>query len=509
MRTGHRVLRALYVYQILAEADTKMNRKEIHGKLRREYGINDNLKTVGALLNKLVDAELINGDGFVERVINHKSCDDEVDNSFYSKYYVERQFSDDELLWLIDNTIFSKQLPLSKSKSLVKKLLKLGGRNLGEKVGSVEGMRQFYHTPNEEVSKNIEALSAAIHKNKAVGFFLAEYQLNKSLKVIEDELVVKPVRMVPYNGFYYLIAFNPNVDTLQHYRIDKIKELKTVDKFIDYDVINSKLFIDEYLASHSLMQSGNAAPAWIKVPETQIGLVIDQFGDKFRVLENVDGMATVSLSSNENDLYLWALEHGDLVEVLEPQSIRNKIRLTVSQMHQKYSCAELDRYDIELARAQKPLGYTSAYEFICPNVELDSKHEWKRLTQLTSLRFKNNNITDFSFVKTLVNLRCVTFEKDQVNDLTFLLRLPKLTSVWLTETNVSDISCLADLPLKYLKLVRNEELTDYSALLKMKSLGLLYIDSETAKKIDIPALKQSNPKLEIVVHSKQNGDVRV
>ena len=50
---------------------------------------------------------------------------------------------------------------------------------------------------------------------------------------------------------------------------------------------------------------------------------------------------------------------------------------------------EYTGFDIELARAQTPLGNTSAYEFKCPNVELDSKHEWKALTQLTSLHFKN------------------------------------------------------------------------------------------------------------------------
>lgn len=508
MRVGYRILRAIYVYQILAESDVKMNRKEIHEKLRREYGINDNLKTVGALLNKLTDAELIKGEGFVERV-SKKNKDDEYDNSFYSKYYVDKLFSDDELLWLIDNTIFSKQISLTKSKTIVKKLLKLGGKNLSKKVGNVEGMLQFYHTPNEEVSKNIEIFSDAIHKNKSVSFYLAEYQLDKSLKIVTDKLLVKPVRMVPCNEHYYLIAFVPDTDNLQHYRIDKIKNLKVSEEFIDYDVINSKLYIDDYLASHSLMQSGSAVNVRIKIPEDQIGIVIDQFGNKFRVFEVTDGQATVSFTSNESDLYLWALEHGDTVEVLEPQSVRNKIRISVAGMHKKYSCEALDRYDIELARAQKPLGNTNAYEFICPNVELDSKHEWKTLTQLTSLHFKNNNIKDFSFSNTLVNLRSVCFENDQVNDLYFLYRLPKLTSLHLKETNVSDISCLIDLHLSYLRLVNNKEIKDYSVLLDMKDLELLYIDSETAEKINIDALKKANANLEIVVHSKRNGDVTI
>lgn len=492
MRVGFKRLRALYVYQILAESDAKMSRNDIYKKLKQEYGIEDRPKTIGALLSELVDAELIKGEGFVERV-SKKNKDDEYDNSFYSKYYVDKLFSDDELLWLIDNTIFSKQISLTKSKTIVKKLLKLGGKNISKKVGSVEGMLQFYHTPNEEVSKSIEILSDAIHKNKTISFYLAEYQLDKTLKIATDELLVKPVRMVPCNGYYYLIAFVPDTDNLQHYRIDKIKNLKVSEEFIDYDVINSKLYIDEYLASHSLMQSGSAVNVRIKIPEDQIGIVIDQFGNKFRVFEVADGQVAVSFTSNESDLYLWALEHGDMVEVLEPQSVRNKIRNAARSMAKSYLKSDEDQYFDAIKYAK------DNDAFACIDIDLSNKTEWHYLTNLKTLEIENNGITDISFISEYKKLCYLTIINDKVKDVSVIKELPLLSNFHLENTDVEDISDLSKCNELFILKLINNKFKDFSILYEIKKLRFLSIDYKAAEKIDIQKLVNMHDPIEIEV----------
>ena len=45
---------------------------------------------------------------------------------------------------------------------------------------------------------------------------------------------------------------------------------------------------------------------------------------------------TVLLTINESAMFYWALQYGPYVEVLEPESLRNKIAEAVAEMYQKY-----------------------------------------------------------------------------------------------------------------------------------------------------------------------------
>lgn len=488
--SGYNRMKVMYILEILKDEGRPLKRADIHRLLDERYQIKDKEKTITYILRDMMDC------GLVEANI-YQECESQKNKGEkgikYSGYYIEPEFEEHELLWLIDNTIFSKQLSISKAKTLVKKLLTLGSKELAQKVGSVEGMRQFYHTPNPTVSNNIDTLSSAIHETKAVQFIMVDYRLDKSLAPISDYIAVKPVRMVPYNGFYYLIAFDPEICSLRHYRIDKIKDVKIIEQFIDYDVANSKLFIDDYLASHSLMQSGKAVPARIKIPESQIGLAIDQFGDKFRVLENVDGMATISLSSNEQDLYLWALEHGDLVEVLEPQSIRDKLRNTARSMAKCYLKQDEDQYSdaVEYAETEGAFG--------CPDVDLSNRTEWKRLANLESLGIENNGITDISFISECKDLWYLTINNDKIKDISVVKKLPLLSTLHLENTDVEDISVFGECSeLFVLKLVNNK-IKDFSILYEMENLRFLSIDHKAAENIDIQKLIGMYDPLEIEV----------
>lgn len=497
-------LKVLYVYEILSNSGEEMSRAEINRILWDKYKIKETPKTLKKLLDDMVYAELIETGEQKDR--KTKKIDEngkliEEDTTMTMGYFVEKDFSDDELLWIIHNTIFSKQLTENKSNNLVKKLLKLGTNGLKQKVGSVEGMKQFYHTPNPAVSNNIETLSDAIHEDKTVQFIYTEYKKDKQLHPLSEEpITVKPARMVPLNGFYYLIAYETESETIQHYRIDKIKNLKKTDIKTDFSSKNSRINIDEYLSSHSFMFVGKPIPVKIKVPEDKIGLVIDRFGDKIHIYRDDSDYVSIGFNSNESDLYVWALENGDYVEVIEPQSVRDRIRITVADMYKKYSCTDIDEYHISLEKTRRQRLHLWD-SFKCPNIKLDNKIEWQQFPLLSEIYFENNNITDFSFTKNLTKLRLVSFKNDTVNDLSFLSQLPKLRTLFLVETTISDIGYLSNLNIGGIKLINNKNITDYSVLTKIKSLRKLFVDSETLKRINVDELKKLNPDLKIFLET--------
>lgn len=517
MKAEIKAIRALYIYEILLNADKPLTRQEIATKLSTIYNINESLRTLTNFLREMIKADLITAEpqkhadrkidslkGKSKSIEEADALEDRLEKIKRTNYKLkERPLEDSELLWLIDNAIFSKQLSESASNNIVSKLLKLGSKKLKDKVRFSGDNKHYFHASNDNISDNINELSAAIKDGKSVTFTLMEYGIDLKLHSTLKDVYIKPLRMIPINDFYYVIAFEAESNSIQHYRIDLMRDIITSKENIDYDSLNKKININEYLSAHSLMRSGDSKFTKLKLPEEQIGLVIDRFGTNIQCAYAGDTDIIVTLKSNLDDLYAWALENGDIVEVLEPQSVRNKIRLTVAEMHQKYACKDLDKYDIQLAKAQRRLP-PNRYHFHCPNVKLDNSSEWKELTQLTDISFENNRIIDFSFTNTLKNLRNVSFENERIKDLSFLSGLPKLSLLKLKETTISDISCLANLNLNVLHLVRNYDLEDYSVLVKLKWLRKLYVDYETLEKINIDELRKIKPNLTIWVE-QENG----
>ena len=497
-------LKAMYVYEILSEKGEELSRADINKILWDKYKIKETPKTLKKLLDDMVYAELIEIGEQKDRTTRKRDETGEwieEDTTMTLGYFVEKDFSDDELLWIIHNTIFSKQLTENKSNNLVKKLLKLGTNGLKQKVGSVEGMKQFYHTPNPAVSNNIETLSDAIHEDKTVQFIYTEYKKDKQLHPLsKDPIIVKPARMVPLNGFYYLIAYELESETIQHYRIDKIKNLELADIKTDFSSKNSRINIDEYLSSHSFMFAGKPIPVKIKVPEDKIGLVIDRFGDKIHIYQDDSDYVSIGFNSNESDLYVWALENGEYVEVIEPQHIRNRIRNTVQSMTRCYLRSNEDIYFNAIKNA------TKTQIFYCEDFNFSNREEWLQLTDIESLDLDNNGFTDISILKRFKTLEFLKIQNEHISDVSVVKDLPLLRDLCLRKTDVESIECLRNSNIRFVELLNNKNITDYSPLYYIKNLRLLTIDDKAAEKIDIKRLLENNDPLEIVIEYPHKED---
>ena len=502
MIPGLKKLTALYVYEILSEAGEPKTREQINNALSEKYNIEITLKTLKALLTEMMDAGLIDGGGLIKRKSNlpYKDGSRKIKNTnMYTNYFVVNEFADDELLWLIHNTIFSKQLTENKSNNLVERLLKLGTKELRSKVGSVKGMKRFYHTPNPAVSYNIDTLSDAIHEDKTVQFIYTEYKKDKQLHPISDEpIIVKPARMVPLNGFYYLIAYETKSERIQHYRIDKIKNLEYANVKTDFSAKNDRINIDEYLSSHSFMFSGNPISVKIKIPEDKVGLVIDRFGDKIHIYQDNSEYVSIGFNSNESDLYVWALENGEYVEVIEPQRIRNKLRETVQALSYKYTETTIDYY-------YSALSYANEHKsFSCIGFPLDFYNEWLNLSDLIRLNLTNNKVDNIEFINNFPSLSELTISEKALTDISPMKYLSKLRYFSLEKTQVSDLSSLANIEIEKLRLLYNDEIEDYSPIYEIKGLKELIITYDIADKINMEMFKFSKPNLYVYDNPKRS-----
>ena len=68
--------------------------------------------------------------------------------------------------------------------------------------------------------------------------------------------------------------------------------------------------------------------------------LVDWFGKAFKILKRENGEMEVLVRCNESAMKYWALQYGDYVEVLAPNSLRKSIAEIVKGMYEVY-CGDM------------------------------------------------------------------------------------------------------------------------------------------------------------------------
>ena len=67
-----------------------------------------------------------------------------------------------------------------------------------------------------------------------------------------------------------------------------------------------------------------------------MGEVIDWFGLDFIVRSETEDEAVLQVKSSEQAIIFWAMQYGEFVEVLEPESVRERIKENIRNMLKNY-----------------------------------------------------------------------------------------------------------------------------------------------------------------------------
>ena len=72
-------------------------------------------------------------------------------------------------------------------------------------------------------------------------------------------------------------------------------------------------------------------------PTAMMDELIDWLGKEFKASEIEDKkQILVTLRCNEDSMFYWALQYGPYVEVLEPESLRTRLKKAIFEMNNKY-----------------------------------------------------------------------------------------------------------------------------------------------------------------------------
>ena len=323
--TGTKKMLNMLILDILKEysdSDHRLLQQDIINLLESNYGISCERRAVKNNIVSLRDMgyDISEGKGY---------------------YLRTRDFTDAELRLLIDGVFTSGAITDKEAHQLVKKLEKYSNRFFKAHVSHIHSTSSGKNAENQNVMNSIAAIDVAISKGKKISFSYLQYGIDFKLHPKRSiRYVVSPYQMISNKGKYYLVGNYDEYDDISHYRLDRITDVEILNEnrkpMKTIKGLENGLSISEYIAEHVYMYSGDSIRIKLRTSENLMDSLVDSFGKDFRVSFGEDDDIVVSLKCNPDAFFYWAMQYGQNIEVLEPESMRDRIKQAAQDIYKKY-----------------------------------------------------------------------------------------------------------------------------------------------------------------------------
>lgn len=286
-------------------------------------------------------------------------------------------FSFAELNQVIEGVLFLKSIDDESKEKIIRKLITLSSKNfpkyspyISENTRTISkkiaGVFEDSRVDEIALKNNLQVIRKAIEADKGAGikiaFYFNGYDENKKLKARVDaagnrlRYVANPYYIIMYNDKPYLICAVEPHDNVSIYRIDLMSEITTEIKpshVQDGGMISEKrrpkseikgLPIDwnskeasRFQTEHLYMYYGKPEGISLKIDKDRYTLLHDYFGDRYQFVEHIDDTwDCVEVKCVPDAMTSWAMQCSDFVEVLQPESLRQRIQEKCKSLAERY-----------------------------------------------------------------------------------------------------------------------------------------------------------------------------
>ena len=258
-------------------------------------------------------------------------------------YFASREFEDWELKVMMDAVAGAGFLTSENSESLCKRIAALTSKDGQAVLRSATPVFSSVKNGDPTTKTAIDQLLTAIRKKKKVGFryVFTGNDLEKHLRYDGAEYQISPYALIWRQDRYYLIGNFERYRTLSYYRLDRIRALRLLDEpIVPMEELlgpNADIQMKEYINRNLNNYGGKQTRIRLRVDADMTDLLVDTFGSDFRIEKVVDNTMIVSATVSDGwGLNAWLLQHGDCVQILEPESTRIEIIGLLEEIKKKY-----------------------------------------------------------------------------------------------------------------------------------------------------------------------------
>lgn len=303
------VLALLKIFVKESDRNHILSAKDIQRLLEQEYGITIERRAVYSNIETLQNFG-IDINGYRE---NKKG------------YYLdERQFEESEISLLCHSIHASHIIPDKESDKLIDKLLATQNKYVAANFKNHVYTKNYRKSKNKQFFLNIELLLDAITNHHKITFMYTKYNFHKE----KIDRRSKPYEILPYdivyaNGSCYLIGFNEHYQDYNHYRIDKMIDIKIeVDTFN----INTEFNAYTYSSSKIFMYGGEEVSVYMRCDDEILDYVLDTFGTNTFIQKEKDSDTFITkITASKDGIIYWALQYLSHATLIEPKDIRDEV----------------------------------------------------------------------------------------------------------------------------------------------------------------------------------------
>ncbi|MBO4531745.1 MAG: WYL domain-containing protein [Paludibacteraceae bacterium] len=473
-----------------ATEDKPIGQADILRKLEEDPENACDRRTVSRALNRLIEkyGKDEDGDWIDENTHLHYTViprgDSPILKDYWLEFCYEDDFTDEELMFLMDAVQFSKHVDKASAEEITKKLVKLSHNQYS-------GIFEFHTKINEKivpVRKDfftiLGDINTAIHRQRMITFYNNAFDTDKKLHHIGNEPVkVCPYRVIVADGNYYLLCGEKDSNAIKRFRIDRITDVTILDEKSTHSAarVNAALRSNEYIVEHCYMNAGETVKVRLEIDKSLLGEVIESFGNQIKIEPALpsSNRLIVHIQSSERDVIDWAMRYGEYAVILEPDYLREEIRDRVTLMRRSYSDKNLD---IEYLQRIDRVG-RHGYLYL-DNIDLNNQYSYRELTGVKRAYFRRNGIRDFSFLTDYSELYELAISHNEINDPGVISRLTDLKNLDLNSTGITNLDFLAGLENLTSLSIHEFTLENVEALYALPRLRVLTVNKPVSKLID-------------------------
>ena len=255
-------------------------------------------------------------------------------------YIASRDFELPELKLLVDSVQSSKFITHKKTLSLIKKIEGLASVYDAQLLQRQVYVRNRVKSMNESVYYNVDEISGAISRDRAIRFNYFEFDVNKQRRYRHDGKVyeISPFALMWDDENYYMLGYDAQAGKFKHYRVDKMTNIESAET----ERSGKELFAGMDMSSYSKqvfgMFTGSEQTVKLRFENRLAGAVIDRFGKEVMLIPDGEKHFTVSADiAVSPQFYAWVFGFGTAVEILSPDSARQELAQLAKSVSRIYA----------------------------------------------------------------------------------------------------------------------------------------------------------------------------
>lgn len=242
-------------------------------------------------------------------------------------YYVSsRALNDTEIKILIDTVQAASFLSDSMTEFFVKKLSRIGGKELAKRVKENYILFNVKKRNNIEIFDNVEAIRQALTKEKKISFVYNDlnYKGERVARKSGERYFATPLSLVVNDDKYYCMCRGEE-DPLIKFRVDRMTEVKVEEKLnVPKVELETRKDITKYLSEVIDMFTGKTENVNLRFKKPLAEMIFDQFGEDIVCKEVSETEAeTVVSVSVASTFFSWLSTFQGGIKIAGPIKVAN------------------------------------------------------------------------------------------------------------------------------------------------------------------------------------------